>query len=97
MIVFETALDPVSTSPPRRYVSTCFSARDTSSYCNYKGYATYWSAVIGDDVIGDVAWSYGEPLPKPCQSEDISASIPTGSMLRRNALTLGRRGYDREL
>ena len=23
----------------------------TSTYCNYKGYATYWSAVIGDAVV----------------------------------------------
>ncbi len=36
----------------------------TSSYCNYKGYATYWSAVIGDTVVEDVAWSYGDPLPE---------------------------------
>jgi uncharacterized protein (DUF427 family) len=32
----------------------------TSSYCNYKGYATYWSA----GAVGDVAWSYEDPLPE---------------------------------
>ena len=37
---------------------------DTTSYCNYKGYATYWSAVIGDTVVEDVAWSYDDPLPE---------------------------------
>ncbi len=35
---------------------------DTTSYCNYKGYATYWAAVVGDTVVEDVAWSY--PMPK---------------------------------
>jgi len=37
---------------------------DTSSYCNYKGYATYWAAVVGDTVIDDVAWSYEDPPPE---------------------------------
>ena len=37
---------------------------DTSTYCNYKGYATYWSAVVGDTEIADVAWSYLDPPPE---------------------------------
>ena len=37
---------------------------ETSSYCNYKGFATYWSAVLGDLVIDDVAWSYEDPPPE---------------------------------
>ena len=37
---------------------------ETTTYCNYKGEATYWSAVIGDTVVEDVAWSYEDPLPE---------------------------------
>ena len=37
---------------------------ETSSYCNYKGFATYWSAVGDDGVIDDVAWSYPDPPPE---------------------------------
>jgi uncharacterized protein (DUF427 family) len=37
---------------------------DTTSYCNYKGYATYWSAVIAATVVEDVAWSYEDPPPE---------------------------------
>jgi uncharacterized protein (DUF427 family) len=37
---------------------------DTSTYCNYKGHATYWSAVVGDTVVDDVAWSYEDPPPE---------------------------------
>lgn len=64
VIVFETAL------PARLYVSPGHVRTDllapstTTSYCNYKGYASYWSAVVGDTVITDVAWSYPEPLPE---------------------------------
>lgn len=36
----------------------------TTSYCNYKGYATYWSAVAGHTVVADVAWSYEDPPPE---------------------------------
>lgn len=64
MIVFETSL------PPRLYVRPTLMRADvlrrsaTTSYCNYKGRATYWSAAVGETVIDDVAWSYGEPLPE---------------------------------
>ena len=65
VIVFETALEP------RLYVAPVVGAhrlvaahRETSSYCNYKGDATYWSAVIGDPVVEDVAWSYQDPPPE---------------------------------
>ena len=36
----------------------------TTSYCPYKGAATYWSARVGDTLVEDVAWSYEEPLPE---------------------------------
>ncbi|HKP40306.1 DUF427 domain-containing protein [Mycobacterium sp.] len=64
VIVFETALEP------RLYVQRSVVRTDlmrrmsTSTYCNYKGYATYWSAVIGDTVVDDVAWSYEDPPPE---------------------------------
>ncbi|GAY13835.1 DUF427 domain-containing protein [Mycobacterium sp. shizuoka-1] len=60
IIVFETAL------PPRLYVAASHVRTDllhatgTSSYCNYKGYATYWA--VGD--IADVAFSYADPMPE---------------------------------
>ena len=64
VIVFETAL------APRLYVDPSFVRTDllrrteTSSYCNYKGVATYWAAVVGDTVVNDVAWSYEDPPPE---------------------------------
>jgi uncharacterized protein (DUF427 family) len=64
VVVFETSL------PPRLYVSPTKVGSDllrrsrTTSYCNYKGEATYWSAVVGDAVYDDVAWSYEDPPPE---------------------------------
>jgi uncharacterized protein (DUF427 family) len=60
-VAYETALEPVL------YVSRDVVRMDlllptaTTTYCPYKGTASYWSAVIGDVVIDDVAWSYEDP------------------------------------
>ncbi|BBX03235.1 hypothetical protein BST36_05220 [Mycolicibacterium moriokaense] len=64
VIVFETALEPRLYVAPSHVRTELLRRSTTSSYCNYKGYATYWSAAHGDDVVADVAWSYEEPLPE---------------------------------
>jgi uncharacterized protein (DUF427 family) len=64
MIVFETALEPRLYVDPALVRTDLLRRTETSSYCNYKGVATYWAAVIGDTVVNDVAWSYEDPLPE---------------------------------
>jgi uncharacterized protein (DUF427 family) len=64
VILFETALEP------RLYVDPAFVRTDLlqrsakSSYCNYKGFARYWSIALEDLVIDDIAWSYEDPPPE---------------------------------
>jgi uncharacterized protein (DUF427 family) len=36
----------------------------TTSYCPYKGTATYWTALIEGDRVVDAAWTYEDPLPE---------------------------------
>jgi uncharacterized protein (DUF427 family) len=61
---FETHL------PPRYYLPKVDVRMDllkptaTVTHCPYKGTAQYWTAVVGDRVIEDVAWSYPTPLPE---------------------------------
>jgi uncharacterized protein (DUF427 family) len=62
VIVFETALEPRLYVHPSHVRTELLRRTATTSYCNYKGVATYWSAAPGDTVIEDVAWSYQEPL-----------------------------------
>ena len=62
VIVFETALEPRLYVHPSHVRTDLLRRTATTSYCNYKGVATYWSAVPGDTVIEDVAWSHQEPL-----------------------------------
>ena len=64
VIVFETALEPRLYVDPSAVRTEMLRRTETSSYCNYKGYATYWAAVVGGTVVDDVAWSYDDPLPE---------------------------------
>ncbi|KUI28249.1 hypothetical protein AU195_21095 [Mycobacterium sp. IS-1496] len=62
VVVFETALAPVLYVAPAHVRVDLLRPSTTTSYCNYKGWASYWSAVVDGTVVDDVAWSYGEPF-----------------------------------
>ena len=64
VIVFETALEPRLYVDPSMVRTDLLRRTQTSSYCNYKGVASYWAAVVGDAVVEDVAWSYEDPPPE---------------------------------
>jgi len=64
LVVCETALAPRLYVHPRHVRTDLLSKSETQSFCPYKGTATYWSALIGDIVLEDVAWSYEDPLPE---------------------------------
>ena len=64
VILFETAIEPKLYVDPALVRTDLLRRTDTTSYCNYKGYARYWSAVVGDTVVPDVAWSYPDPPPE---------------------------------
>lgn len=64
VIVFETALAPRLYVDPAQVRTDLLIESATTSYCNYKGTATYWCAAVGDRTVEDVAWSYSEPLPE---------------------------------
>jgi uncharacterized protein (DUF427 family) len=64
VIVFETALEPRLYVHPSHVRADLLRQTDTSTYCNYKGFATYWSAVSNDAVVEDVGWSYQDPPPE---------------------------------
>jgi uncharacterized protein (DUF427 family) len=64
VIVFETALAPRLYVHPSQVRTDLLRQTETSTYCNYKGFATYWSADSDDGVVKDVAWSYDDPPPE---------------------------------
>jgi uncharacterized protein (DUF427 family) len=64
IIVFETSLPPRLYVDPSQVRTDLLHRSETTSYCNYKGHATYWTTTIGQVVYQDVAWSYEDPLPE---------------------------------
>jgi uncharacterized protein (DUF427 family) len=49
----------------------------TTSWCNYKGTASYWSAVIDGATTADVAWSYDDPLAESAPIAGLLSFDPT--------------------
>ena len=68
VLVFETNL-PTRFYVPREDVVAELLPSELTTYCPYKGEATYWS------IAGrrDVAWSYQKPLPDATQLTDLVA------------------------
>jgi uncharacterized protein (DUF427 family) len=64
VILFETALQPRLYVDPAQVRTDLLRRSQTSSYCNYKGFATYWSVAIDGHIVDDIAWSYPDPPPE---------------------------------
>jgi uncharacterized protein (DUF427 family) len=64
IILFETGLGPRLYVDPRHVRTDLLQPSTTKTYCNYKGWTTYWTAVVGDTIVEDVAWTYEDPLPE---------------------------------
>jgi uncharacterized protein (DUF427 family) len=87
--VYETALEPRLYVRPASVRRDLLIASSTTTYCPYKGQAWYWSAVVDDVVVEDVAWSYDDPLPESlplrrllCFDEaraTVHADLPAGA------------------
>jgi uncharacterized protein (DUF427 family) len=61
--VLETAGAPVYYIPPADVRLDLLEESPHSSFCEWKGLATYHAYRSGDRVIHDVAWSYARPNP----------------------------------
>ncbi|MBH0779759.1 DUF427 domain-containing protein [Nocardia bovistercoris] len=64
VILFETAIEPRLYVAPHLVRTELLRRTETTGYCNYKGVATYWAAVVDGATVADVAWSYDSPYPE---------------------------------
>lgn len=63
VILAESGMQPRYYVPREDVRLDLLRATDTASSCPFKGDARYWSAAMGAEMHGDVAWSYESPLP----------------------------------
>ena len=59
----ETSHPPSYYIPPAAIDPGLLRRADGSSFCEWKGVATYWDVMIGDLVLPRVGWSYADPSP----------------------------------
>ncbi|WKG04033.1 DUF427 domain-containing protein [Mycolicibacterium sp. HK-90] len=64
IIVFETTLEPRLYVSPALVRMSRLRQSPSSSFCDYKGPATYWSADAKGAELRDIAWSYDDPPPE---------------------------------
>jgi uncharacterized protein (DUF427 family) len=62
--ILETSHPPVYYIPPADCtLSLLRRSPSHSSYCEFKGFATYWDLVLPDIEISQAGWSYESPTP----------------------------------
>lgn len=59
--VLETSHPPGWYVPPAAVDMGLLRPSERCSFCEWKGYATYWHLEVGGDLLRDVAWSYPDP------------------------------------
>lgn len=58
---YETSHPPSYYIPPQDIAPGLLRRASGSSYCEWKGAASYWDVIIGDEVLQRVGWSYASP------------------------------------
>ena len=61
--VLETSHPPVYYVPREDIAAGLLESAAGSSFCEFKGTASYWDLVVGDTRVREAAWSYEHPDP----------------------------------
>jgi uncharacterized protein (DUF427 family) len=59
--------------PPSDVASEHLRSSATQTYCPWKGHASYYDVVAGDEVNGDAAWYYPDPMAAADRVRDYVA------------------------
>lgn len=73
--VLETHHAPTYYFPPEDVMAELRPASGRS-YCEWKGYATYWTVAAGNITAERAAWSYARPTPRFAALADYVAFYP---------------------
>jgi uncharacterized protein (DUF427 family) len=84
LVLYETSLEPKLYVDRSDLRGAQLVASATRTYCPYKGTATYWSAVVGDVRVDDVAWSYEDPLPESAAIKGLLSFEPARATIEHD-------------
>ena len=74
--ILETSHPPTIYLPPGDVDAACFQPAPGSSYCEWKGFATYLDVVAGERREAAAGWTYREPVAAYAQLRDHIAVYP---------------------
>jgi uncharacterized protein (DUF427 family) len=75
--VLETSHPPVYYIPPEDIQQQYLTQTQRSSFCEWKGQASYYSLSVGDRTVVDAAWFYPAPTPSFASIKDYVAFYPS--------------------
>ena len=61
-LLHETGIRPVAYAPIEDYDASVLERSDHTTHCPFKGYATYRSVRVGDELRENAIWAYEDPL-----------------------------------
>ena len=64
VLLDETGLPTRYYVPPQDVRTELLRPTKHETTCPFKGRASYWSAVLGNEVHEDIVWSYQTPIPE---------------------------------
>lgn len=74
--VLETSHPPVYYVPREDVRTDLLRPGGRPTVCEFKGVASYWDVVVGDDVVHEAGWSYPDPTPGFAGLRDAVAFYP---------------------
>jgi len=74
--VLETSHPPVYYLPPADIQMAYLIKSPRTTFCEWKGRGAYYSLLVGDKRLDDVAWYYPEPTPAFAAIQDYVAFYP---------------------
>ncbi|MGI9326377.1 MAG: DUF427 domain-containing protein [Pseudomonadales bacterium] len=92
VLVTESRHRPVWYLPLDAVAADLVTATETSSYCPFKGHASYWSVNTEAQTLNDVMWSYREPFDECAQIRDFVAFYTNKVNLTVNGESVGEAG-----
>lgn len=68
--------------PPGAIRRDCFRPADHTTFCGWKGTASYYSIAAGDAEAENAAWTYKDPKPAAAHIKDYIAFYPVVTVER---------------
>lgn len=77
LMMQEADYAPVAYIPQADVAMSLLEKTDHSSYCPYKGEASYWTIRVGDKVAENAVWAYEQPYDAVAEVKDYVAFYPS--------------------